>query len=486
MPSDTPFDSKDFATLTEDLLLSLRSGTPALTDDTEGSVVRTLAEAFARELAVCYQQLKKVYQYGYLDTAEGVALDNVVALLGISRQKAGHIEGSVTFSRSQPAMEDIPVPPGTRVAGREAPVFETTEDAFIPKGQQEITVKVRSLEPGDKTVKAGSLSLMPRPIWGVEIIANQLDLLLRQKEEADTELRERARHILQKANLGTSSAIEQAVRSLGIAQVTVREDAQKPGTVEVVLGDPDISADLLNLAKAAVQEVRPAGIQVSVLVSDRVFIQIAATLVLREDFAEDRKKTISGQITKALQSYFDSLKTGELVRWAKVSAILTSPEEVAELHPSSQGAAFLSPFVVQDGKQQDVGSNYRANNGDVRIGANEHAALDLTIKPLLLGLEPPALDVWVDVVFGEAFTPDEEKALRSSLQTQLDTFKPVRAVVYQDLKVALPGKSVASFTFIHQKDGLAVTLKETDGSDQLRERERLQVGKIDYPGKQNG
>ena len=122
----------------------------------------------------------------------------------------------------------------------------------------------------------------------------------------------------------------------------------------------------------------------------------------------------------------------------------------------------------------------------MRIGANEHAALDLTIKPLLLGLEPPALDVWVDVVFGEAFTPDEEKALRSSLQTQLDTFKPVRAVVYQDLKVALPGKSVASFTFIHQKDGLAVTLKETDGSDQLRERERLQVGKIDYPGKQNG
>jgi hypothetical protein len=299
-------------------------------------------------------------------------------------------------------------------------------------------------------------------------------------------LRERARHVLQKANLGTSAAIEQAVRSLGIAQVTVREDAQKPGTVDVVLGDPDISPELLNQAKAAVQEVRPAGIQVSVLVSDRVFVQIAATLMLREDFPEERKKAISGQITQALQSYFDSLKTGELVRWTKISALLTGPEEVAELQPLSQGYAFLSPFVLEDGKPKDVGSNYRANNGDVRIGANERAALDLTAKPLLLSLEPPALDVWVDVAFGEALTPDEEKELRSSLQTQLDTFKPVRAVAYKDLKGVLQGKSVASFTFIHQKDGLTVILKQAEDSDQLKERERFQVGEIDYPGKQNG
>ena len=82
MPSNTPFDSKDFATLTADLLQSLGSGEggrPKLTDDTEGSVVRTLSEAFARELAVCYQQLGKVYAHGFLDTAEGVALDTVVA-----------------------------------------------------------------------------------------------------------------------------------------------------------------------------------------------------------------------------------------------------------------------------------------------------------------------------------------------------------------------------------------------------------------------
>jgi uncharacterized phage protein gp47/JayE len=95
--------------------------------------VRTLTEAFARELAVCYQQLRKVYQHGFLDTAEGVALDNVVALLGMNRQRAGHLEGLVTFRRPQPAAADIPVPSGTLVSGRGAPVCVTVEDASWPR-----------------------------------------------------------------------------------------------------------------------------------------------------------------------------------------------------------------------------------------------------------------------------------------------------------------------------------------------------------------
>jgi len=75
MSAETPYYSKDFATLVEDLLQQVKSpagGRTPLTDTSEGSVVRTLLEAFARELAVCYEQLHKVYRYGYLDTAEGL------------------------------------------------------------------------------------------------------------------------------------------------------------------------------------------------------------------------------------------------------------------------------------------------------------------------------------------------------------------------------------------------------------------------------
>jgi len=42
-----------------------------LTDLNVGSVVRTLVESVARELAQTYQQLQKVYDSAYLDTAQG-------------------------------------------------------------------------------------------------------------------------------------------------------------------------------------------------------------------------------------------------------------------------------------------------------------------------------------------------------------------------------------------------------------------------------
>ena len=55
MAAETPFLQKDFATLVEHMLETVGSGTggsKALTDTTEGSVVRTLLEAFAREMSL--------------------------------------------------------------------------------------------------------------------------------------------------------------------------------------------------------------------------------------------------------------------------------------------------------------------------------------------------------------------------------------------------------------------------------------------------
>ncbi|MEF8706871.1 MAG: baseplate J/gp47 family protein [Candidatus Accumulibacter sp. UW27] len=490
MPPETPFDSKDFATLTSDLLQSLATATGApLTDDTEGSVVRTLAEAFARELAICYQQLRKVYQHGFLDTAEGVALDNVVALLGMNRQRAGHLEGLVTFCRPQPAPADIPVPSGTRVSGRGAPVCETVEDSVLAKGGQEVSVRVRALEPGGQPVRPGALNLMPRPIWGVDTVVNHADLLLRQSEETDDELRERARRLLQETLPGTPAAIEQAVRSLGIAEVKVREDVRKPGTFEVVLGDQDINDELLEQARTVVDAIRTAGIQVSVLRSQRVVVELAATLVLQEEFPEQRQQAVSAQIKQSLQRYFDRLGSGERVRWSKVSALLTTPDEVTELRPSADGSVYPRPFVKQDGEWRDVSASHTLRNGDIDIGTHERAALDLAIKPLRLALEPPMLEVWVEISLGSPLDIREEQVWLAWLKAQFDSFKAPRTVTWADLVAVLPpghAESVEAFTLKHQPSGETRSLRQAADADQLGQRERLLVGQIDYPGKVHG
>jgi uncharacterized phage protein gp47/JayE len=490
MPPETPFDSKDFATLTSDLLQSLATATgAALTDDSEGSVVRTLAEAFARELAVCYQQLRKVYQHGFLDTAEGVALDQVVALLGMQRQRAGHLEGAVTFCRPQPAPADIPVPSGTLVSGRGAPLCETVEDSVLARGEQEVSVRVRSLEPGRQAVKAGALNLMPRPIWGVDTIVNHADLLLRQSEETDDELRERARRLLQETVLGTPAAIAQAVRALGIAQVKVLEDPRKPGTIKVVLGDHDVDDALLEQAKTVVEDVRTAGIQVNVLRSRQVVVEIAATLVLREDFPEQRRDVILAQIRRSLQSYFDSLGSGERVRWSKVSSLLTAADEVNELLAPADGVVHPRPFVDRDGTWQDVSASHRLNNGDIEIDVDERAVLDPAVKPLRLLLEPPPHEVRVAVSLDRPLDPRDEQLWLAWLKAQFDTFVAPRSVTWADLVATLPPGSsgaVKAFTLTHQRSGEANTLHGAADSDQLGQRERLLVGQIDHPGKSHG
>ena len=51
---------------------------PRLTDRNPGSILRTLAESFAREYAVLSQQLEQVYDAAFLDTANGRDLDQLV------------------------------------------------------------------------------------------------------------------------------------------------------------------------------------------------------------------------------------------------------------------------------------------------------------------------------------------------------------------------------------------------------------------------
>ena len=186
MPSDQPFRKRGFAEIVDGLLedaASGRGGRTVLTDAAGGSVVRTLMEVYAREMAVCYEQLELVYRSAYLDTASGAALNYVVALTGLQRRPPGHLEGQVTFSRGQPAPQDIHIPAGTLVAGRGQPAFATVDSAVLAQGERLVSVGVLSLEPvvdGEvQEVKAGLLTTMPRPIAGIEQVANTADLIPR-------------------------------------------------------------------------------------------------------------------------------------------------------------------------------------------------------------------------------------------------------------------------------------------------------------------
>ena len=102
-----------------------------LTDFNPGSVVGTLVRAVARELKLLYEQMDQAYRRAFIDEANGAALDNVVALLNVTRNPALKARGEVTFFRKSATNRNVPIPAGTRIEDASRRAFVTTKAAQI-------------------------------------------------------------------------------------------------------------------------------------------------------------------------------------------------------------------------------------------------------------------------------------------------------------------------------------------------------------------
>lgn len=504
------FLKKDFASLVEDLLGDLSSGLGgrmALTDTTEGSVVRTLVEAFSRELAVTYAQMDEVYRLGYVGTAHGAALDNVVALLGVERRRGGYLQGTVTFTRVEPAPQEVPIPVGMPVAGRDTLLFETSARTAIPRGGTEATVEVRSVEPlpklkGDAQKQAeqlalmtapGALSLMPRPILGVDGVTNRVRLVQQQADETDVELRARARALVTMANLGTPAALQLSLRALGLTRVEVQEPEEQPGVVDVVVGDPGFDEELRKRAERVIEETRPAGVHVRLRGVTWVYVQVTATLELDKDYPEAERRAVEVELRDTLARYLQGLDASESVREAKVRNILASHDKVLDVYPKpgAEDGALLRAYVEKTpGKLEEQTKSRRQRNGDVQVGAAERATVDRERRlhePFVLKLEPPAPRILVDVELQlRRDVLDAENAVREALREALAQAEEAvgpRALSYDAWEAKLPANvrdAVASLRFLvlHTRDGRTVELGGAGARDGREARERLELRNV--------
>jgi phage-related baseplate assembly protein len=241
---------------------------PRLTDTTPGSVTRLLAESFSREFAVLSQQLEAVYRAGFLATATGRDLDQLVALVGLERRTTAFATGTVIFDRSTPAPADINVPEGLRLSTREAPfvVFETTEDATLRRGALSVEVPVQALESGAKgLIPERLLTVIHQPILGIHAAYNPQATRFGGEPETDDALRGRAMRALETAGSSTVGAIRGALASLpGIRDkdVVIEEDHfAHPGIIKLTVA-AELDVPTRRRAVELLEAARPAGIRV--------------------------------------------------------------------------------------------------------------------------------------------------------------------------------------------------------------------------------
>lgn len=241
---------------------------PALNDRNPGSVVRTLAESFAREFAVMSLQLDGVYQAAFVGTATGRDLDQLAALVGVSRRGSTHAVGEVVFRRSTPAPADIVVVAGTRVSTAQVPgvVVETTRTASLRRGTVSVAIPVRANETGPQGVAAArALTVIHRPIFGVDSVLNPEPMSFGGGMESDDDLRARVARALETAGRSTLGAIRGAlgaIEGIRAQDVHIEEDhLAMPGVVHVTVA-AEISGATARAALEAIEAVRPAGIRV--------------------------------------------------------------------------------------------------------------------------------------------------------------------------------------------------------------------------------
>jgi uncharacterized phage protein gp47/JayE len=240
-----------------------------LTDRNPGSVTTTLAEAFARELAVLHQQMEQIYASAFVDSAVGSSLDHVAALLALTRKDAKFAGGEVLFKRSTPADGDITIPSGTSLSDSDGRAFETTDKRTLRKGQLSVTAPIRAQAAGVAgRVEKGVIANINRPIFGIETATNEAPTFFTSAKETDEELRRRIRGALERAGKSTTNAIKfsliEDIPGINEGNVQVTENASVPGSVEVKFAlRGEVDADLVRRVEETIFNSRPAGVRVT-------------------------------------------------------------------------------------------------------------------------------------------------------------------------------------------------------------------------------
>lgn len=307
-----------------------------LTDINVGSVTRTISEATGREIATVYEQVNRAYLSGFIDTAEGTALDLVVAILNIKRLTADFAVGLVTFFRDPAITGNITIQEGVLLAtAKDEATFRTTQTRTLQRGQVRIDVPIRAADdfPGELgIVDSGAITELDQPIAGINRISNFEATILGKEDESDAELRARAKAALRALGKATLAALARVIFEQRADLLEVWDpnsppaNKSEPGTAVLLVDtEPERFASL----RGAVEETRAAGVHVS-LIARYIFFTPHLVIELTSGLTPAGQLKVKEEIIVALQSYIDGLGSGDAAVGKDILSAVTSVEDVSK------------------------------------------------------------------------------------------------------------------------------------------------------------
>lgn len=490
---------------------------PVLTDTNVGSVTRTLAEAFARELASISKQLLLVYNSGFLNTARGDSLDQVVAILGekYARKSGDYAIGDVLFFRNTPAPADIFINDGllvsTEISSKsgEPKVYETIQEKILRKGQVSVLVPVRAVKKGqDGITESRSVRIMIQPVMGIDGVINPKEILPSGREETDEELRDRAKHALEAAGGTTSNALKYALMSMpeltGV-DIKIEEDfSQGNGLVRVYIDIPEKKTgnstdtksidDLVVKINQKIFETKAAGIRVVHNLSKseegvstklkvdlkKKSVAVRVTVSLEdESISSSKKEGIKSQVSSEVKAYFEKLRIGESVLRNKLIALLFNIEGVKDVQINFKDAKgeILADLIPTESNERIILAD------SIPAGSSESINLpDKGLQVLISGLS-----VFVDVKIQAVMAVDKElekSSIEKSLKDKTSAFisSTGKKLSVKDFNEALKGNNYTITSLVFDLEYLETGLIKhnvTQGEEGIGENENFVSRKIE-------
>jgi len=422
-----------------------------LTDTQPGSVIRTILETFAREMAVTQLHMDHVYKSAFLETATGKSLDRVVALLGLKRFPGGYPQVQLRFFRRAKTPGQITVPAGTSVTDADGARYQTLQTLTLEPFESSRDILAAGFTKGTTLVEANQLTFPETVIAGIERVTNPDPAYQLSQPESDGDLRQRARQAMLAGVGGTIEALLGGVRAVeGVKTVTHTEQPNGlPGEIRLDIVYSDESDKVKTTVRKRINDLRPAG--VVVLVNDdtkEVPIRLVLNLTLAgSGLSGDDLDALKSQLDTKLSEHFNNIAPQSKVRHAQLAAMLLQDARIVDGQVS-----------VHDGEGSEISAPILKANEifkvqEVTFGTIESESGESLTGVLTVGAHLPA-------ILEAGFTAEEvEAALNKAFDSYLTQAGNQGTLSVQSLLDALRDDQ----RYALQASNLILTIETQDG-----------------------
>lgn len=307
-----------------------------ITATSPGSIARAFADAFGTEMFYLHESFKEAVSQTSISTAYGRSLDLIGELYNVTRKTISEplayerSTANIEFVLSAPHSSDIVIPKDTIVYNDVGSYSSTqyyyklTQNVTILAGVSKAYGIVQpNFQSNDYVASIGSLTRhnFVSPPGVVVYCSNPKEVYPVLNAESDDSYR---RRIISAVKINSTSSTEAvrftALSISGVKDVRIREASFGLGSCEVVI-IPEVAGNvgiIPSLVAAAIEQVRPIGIRMSIAIATPIQYSINATITLPYGTAENLRVGIQNQASIFVKRYLNSLTVGDTVSMQEV------------------------------------------------------------------------------------------------------------------------------------------------------------------------